>query len=301
MRFSIIVPTYNRAHFIGRCLDSLLAQSFNDFEVIVVDDGSRDHTADIVQAYSQRDQRIHYVWQPNSERGAARNHGIRLAQGDYITFLDSDDILYPQALWTADRLIHRQRQPEWLSLSYEIRTEDQRLLYRRRACKRNFNKALLTGNHLSCIGVFVRRDIARMHPFPTPRQLAGSEDWVLWLQMAARYPLHCSNEVIGYIVQHSQRSVVQTDARRLIRRIQLCIEHVSADPEISKLGPIDRFRLHAYAYLALHLAIGKYPHMAFYYWKICLRMKPAFIFHKKSLVIIREIAKQFLFEKGNQH
>ncbi|MBK9150508.1 MAG: glycosyltransferase family 2 protein [Saprospiraceae bacterium] len=87
--FSIIIPTYNRAHIIHRPVKSILAQTFTDWELIVVDDGSTDNTQEIVMSYN--DPRIRYVWQENQERSAARNHGIRLAQGEWICFQDSDD------------------------------------------------------------------------------------------------------------------------------------------------------------------------------------------------------------------
>ncbi|MBK8055093.1 MAG: glycosyltransferase family 2 protein [Saprospiraceae bacterium] len=87
--FSIIIPTYNRAHTIRRPLDSILAQTFTDWELIIVDDGSTDDTQSVVDSY--HDVRISYVWQENQERSAARNHGIRLAKGEWICFLDSDD------------------------------------------------------------------------------------------------------------------------------------------------------------------------------------------------------------------
>lgn len=88
---SIIVPVYNGEKTLGRCLDSVLQQSFQDFEVIVVDDGSRDGSSRLCDNYSRKDPRIHVIHQENAGVSAARNVGIREAQGEYITFLDSDD------------------------------------------------------------------------------------------------------------------------------------------------------------------------------------------------------------------
>ena len=87
--FSIIIPTYNRAHTIRTPIDSILNQTFSDWELIIVDDGSTDNTKEIVLSYN--DPRIRYVWQGNQERSAARNHGISLAKGEWICFQDSDD------------------------------------------------------------------------------------------------------------------------------------------------------------------------------------------------------------------
>ncbi len=95
---SIIIPSYNRAHLIGETLASVAAQTFQDYEIIVVDDGSKDNTPEIMQQWCQRDSRIRYVQQPNGGVSAARNTGIRLAQGEFIAFLDSDDLWRPWKL-----------------------------------------------------------------------------------------------------------------------------------------------------------------------------------------------------------
>ena len=87
--FSIIIPTYNRAHLIGKAIKSVKAQSFNDWELIIVDDGSKDETREVVKAYQE--ERITYFFQQNKELNGARNAGIRLARGSYLCFLDDDD------------------------------------------------------------------------------------------------------------------------------------------------------------------------------------------------------------------
>jgi len=94
---SVIIPTYNRAHLIGRAIQSVLIQTYSDFELIIVDDCSNDNTEEVVQAFN--DQRIHYL-KHSKNRGvsAARNTGIRAAQGNYIAFQDSDDEWLPDKL-----------------------------------------------------------------------------------------------------------------------------------------------------------------------------------------------------------
>ncbi|MFN5786662.1 MAG: glycosyltransferase family 2 protein [Flavobacteriia bacterium] len=94
--FSIILPTYNRAHFLPKAIESVLTQTFEDWEMIIVDDGSTDNTYEIVLSYN--DPRVRYIYQENQERSAARNNGIDQATGDYICFLDSDDYYLPEKL-----------------------------------------------------------------------------------------------------------------------------------------------------------------------------------------------------------
>lgn len=94
--FTIVVPVYNRAHLIGRTLKSVLDQSFQDFEIVVVDDGSKDDIEAAVGAMG--DARIRLIRQENGGGGAARNNGIENARGQYIAFLDSDDLFMPDKL-----------------------------------------------------------------------------------------------------------------------------------------------------------------------------------------------------------
>lgn len=94
--FSIVIPTYNRAKLIAKAIDSVLQQTFAAWELIVVDDGSKDNTKHVVEEFG--DKRIKYVYQQNQERSAARNNGIKHATGKYICFVDSDDYYLPQRL-----------------------------------------------------------------------------------------------------------------------------------------------------------------------------------------------------------
>lgn len=89
---SVIVPIYNTESFIRRCIDSILTQTFNDFELILVDDGSTDNSGKICDEYTTKDQRIHVIHQANSGPNCARENGIKSSRGKYIIFLDADDI-----------------------------------------------------------------------------------------------------------------------------------------------------------------------------------------------------------------
>ena len=91
MKFSIIVPTYNREEYIIKCIDSILDQTYDNFEAIIIDDGSTDNTDNLVKKY--HDKRIKYFKNTNHGIGYSRNFGLNKAKGDYIFFLDSDDYL----------------------------------------------------------------------------------------------------------------------------------------------------------------------------------------------------------------
>jgi glycosyltransferase involved in cell wall biosynthesis len=96
--FSIVIASYNYGHYVTRAIDSILAQGGNDYEIILVDDGSTDNTAEIVRAYQAASKPITYLYQKNLGLGAARNRGVKLARGQYLLFLDADDALVPSAL-----------------------------------------------------------------------------------------------------------------------------------------------------------------------------------------------------------
>ena len=92
---SVCIPTYNREHLLKETLDSVFAQTYKDFEVVIVDDGSTDGTKEMLR---QRGYKVRYFWQKNQGESASRNKLIELAQGKYITFIDSDDLLFPRAV-----------------------------------------------------------------------------------------------------------------------------------------------------------------------------------------------------------
>ncbi|GAA0761651.1 hypothetical protein FHS52_003216 [Erythromicrobium ramosum] len=106
--FSIIIPTYNRKHYLLECLETVFAQSYAPHEVIVVDDGSTDGTIEALQKFEDR---IHVIRQANAGPGAARNRGAMGAKGEYLAFLDSDDLWFPWALASFAKLIERHQNP----------------------------------------------------------------------------------------------------------------------------------------------------------------------------------------------
>jgi glycosyltransferase involved in cell wall biosynthesis len=112
--FSIIVPTYNRASFLHRSIVSVQGQNFSDWELIIVDDGSADHTQEVVHSYAKEDERIKYFRQKNQGASAARNLGLQNAGGKFICFVDSDDEFEPNHL----EVFYRRIQASPLKLFY---------------------------------------------------------------------------------------------------------------------------------------------------------------------------------------
>lgn len=104
---SVIMPCYNASAYIDKAIKSVLAQTYTDWELLVVDDGSKDGSPEIAKAYEKKDLRIHLIEQPNSGACVARNRGLQLAKGEYVKYFDADDILDPNCLEEQVKQIER--------------------------------------------------------------------------------------------------------------------------------------------------------------------------------------------------
>ena len=125
LRFSVIIPAYNAVGTLARALDSVLTQTWPAFEIIVIDDGSIDTTAAVAASYGEK---IRYVYQDNAGVSAARNHGARIASGDWLAFLDADDWYYPDRLKWHGEWITRDSTLDFLTGDYEYRDTSGALL-----------------------------------------------------------------------------------------------------------------------------------------------------------------------------
>lgn len=102
--YTVIIPAYNAEKTLARCLDSLLSQGREDICILIVDDGSTDGTAAVAAEYCRRSSLVRYIHQPNGGVSAARNHGLALAPGEFVTFVDSDDLVMPNYFDTLDKI-----------------------------------------------------------------------------------------------------------------------------------------------------------------------------------------------------
>jgi glycosyltransferase involved in cell wall biosynthesis len=204
--FSIILPTYNRAPMIARAVESVLRQRHGSWELVVVDDGSTDDTRTVVERFA--DPRIRYFWKPNEERSIARNFGIDRAAGEFVTFLDSDDLVLESHLATALECIRANPTIGVFHLGYAVRAADGAASTARRLPpEQGLLRSLLRENPLSTNAVFVRRELLRDVRFPESRDAVIGEDWAVWLRLAARHPLKLDGRVTSCVVSHPGRTV----------------------------------------------------------------------------------------------
>jgi glycosyltransferase involved in cell wall biosynthesis len=186
MLFSVVIPTFNRAGHLRQALDSVFAQTFGDYEVIVVDDGSTDDTEKVANHYGNR---IQLFRQSNQGPGAARNLGIQEARGEFVAFLDSDDIWFPWTLKNLEQVVARPSRPGFIAgklfdfktstdLAGKVETEMEVVEFRDYLSAARTSKFTI----LTCSCVVVRRsELNRAGGFTN--QHMNGEDSDLWLRL----------------------------------------------------------------------------------------------------------------------
>lgn len=289
-KYSIIIPTYNRADFIATTINTVLAQTYQNFEVIVVDDGSKDNTEAIVEMIT--DERVSYYKKENGERGAARNFGIDKAQGEYVTFLDSDDQLYPYHFEEAEKIVAAHNGPDMFRLAYEYKTPEGVTLSTQKHGS-NINKELTRGNFMSCMGVFIKRQALAEVRFSENRKLSGTEDWLLWLRLAARCKIFGRNTITAAMINHEMRSVLNYDEQEMLTRTNLLMEGLKQDDVFVKnMGQyLLRIEAHMLSYIAIHLAISGQKAKALSYLVKAGKMDLGELFTKRTLAIVKAVLR----------
>ena len=176
---SVIVPTYNCRAFLAKALDSVFAQTFREFELIVVDDGSTDNTAEVLKPYSG-DNRLRYLYQQNSGVAAARNAGAHLSQAEYLAFLDADDMLAPNALERMKTALDQTR-ASWCLVDILKINGDKREIRRSNIPDRDLLHCILAEDFI-CRGMFFRRqDFIEVGMYD--ENMRCREDWDINIRM----------------------------------------------------------------------------------------------------------------------
>lgn len=201
--FSIIIPTYNRSDFVSFAIESVVSQTFQDWELIIVDDGSTDDTKDVVAGFLS-DVRIRYIWQANQERSVARNNGISLSKGEYICFLDSDDYYLPNHLSTFYDRINETSASALFSESYiEIdgRKTEQKML----SPEETYSFDALATNTITPQAVCLKKSVLASNLFNP--EIRMGEDRELWLRIAHDTAFVHIPEATFVLREHDGRSI----------------------------------------------------------------------------------------------
>ncbi|GAB3741496.1 hypothetical protein GCM10027594_21190 [Hymenobacter agri] len=230
--FSIVIPTYNRAGFIGATLDSVLAQTFPHLEILVVDDGSKDNTAEVVGRYA--DPRLRYYPKENAERGVARNYGLARAHGEYVLFLDSDDRFHANHLATLHAKIQALGQPNFIATKYDFDRDGVIAPSDTAALPEGWYglDTFVRGNALAC-NICVRRQNPGLHRFEEDRSYAAVEDWMFMLENTQHDRIYLVDAVTLTMNDHDQRSM-RSDNTALVRRLQLALGWMLARVQLTQ-------------------------------------------------------------------
>ena len=237
---SVVIPAYNASKWIGETLESVLAQDFTDFEVVVVDDGSIDDTAQVVAGYGGR---VCLIRKQKGGVSSARNVGIRAARGEYIAFVDADDLWAKEKLRLQVDLLKRTGLAWVYCDGVAFDDKSGRRLFRFGKANRQYDgdilKSLFLASFIPSPTPVIRRSVfgkAGLFNEKTNMRPIG-EDWDMWLRIAAIYPVALIPQPLAYYRVHSASISVGADP---FIKMQGCLavveEAVSREP--ARLGPL---------------------------------------------------------------
>ena len=236
---SVVIAAHNQAPWLGEAIASVRAQTFADWELVIVDDGSTDDTRDVALRTAD-DARVRYLHQPRAERSAARNRGIAETTGEFVAFLDGDDLWRPEKL---ARQVAALRAAPDAGLCYTVArfvdVDGRPLPLRKppRPVSGRIFPTLMHGNVLILASVVVRRRaLAEVGGFDERLPVYGCEDWDLWLRVARRFVVIAVDEELTLYRQHA----ANTARAQVLASALAVVDRWYADPDTARLAGVSR-------------------------------------------------------------
>ncbi len=285
---SIVIPSYNRSSYLKTTIVSILDQPYSNFEIIVIDDGSTDNTVEVIQKLN--DKRIRYFKIENSERGAARNVGLKYALGEYVNFFDSDDLYLPCLAKLAAFI---QQHPESSVIYGDIQhiSTDGSILKSAPLPYNSFTKNLLHNNFLACGSVFLKREIAVQFPFNEDRRLSSAEDWELWLRIHTQYSFVSFQETVFQQRHHDNRSLRTIDPEKIENRDNYFASLVVGNELLKKYygaRNLNLFIADRFTFIALAWC-GVSKLKVFFYWRKAIGTSFHVILRKRFWAVMKKL------------
>lgn len=189
MKISIVIPVYNKAAYIDGCMECLLQQDFDSFEVICVCDGSTDNSGEICDQWAGKDQRIRVIHKDNGGVTAARRRGVEEAQGQYVMFVDADDKLLPGALKTMYQAIEQSQADEVIATFTTHEGVASPVVYQGFTPVEPLIKAIITSKNRFPVlwGIIFRRELLS-DVLDTPREIIEGEDKLMQVKVLMKQP-----------------------------------------------------------------------------------------------------------------
>jgi glycosyltransferase involved in cell wall biosynthesis len=244
---SVIIPNYNHADYLPNAIDSVLQQVYEPVEVIVVDDGSTDHSGQVAARYGSH---IHYIWQENRGLSAARNTGLRAAKGEYIALLDADDMLEPDFMAILVGLLADNPAVDGVICGYRFVDDEMNPLPQAEARDlpaHTLYATLLDGNFLVPESILLRRH-CYIVAGPFDEKLRACEDWDMWLRISRQFTIISTPRLL---TRHRilPGSMSSNPERMLTNRLIVLNRHFGAEPKNAKDGEPAQRRAYARAYV----------------------------------------------------
>jgi len=246
---SVIIPSYNSAAFLPDSIESVLRQTYTQREVIVVDDGSSDNTADVIHPYLDR---ITFIAKANGGPASARNAGLRVARGVFLGFLDADDYWHEEKLDRQMAVMLSRPEVGLVACGLVAVTPDRaaigEYLYRNYTDREDFLRRLCGGNKVGGgSSALVRRSVLeRVGMFD--ENLHGTEDWDMWLRLALEADVHFVEEPLVYVRERPDGVSSSANAERMLANEIKLLDKLFARPDLS-FGARDKARIYARRYL----------------------------------------------------
>ncbi|OMH25675.1 glycosyltransferase [Motiliproteus sp. MSK22-1] len=199
---SVVVPVYNGAEYLAKTITTILDQSFTDFELILVNDGSSDTSADLIDSFKEKDERVKTHHKENGGVACARNFGIQHAEGEFIAFCDQDDLWHPDKL---EKQLPLFENPDvglvycGALIEFTNLNKVSKPSFKRKFRGEVFDR-LIQQNMITCCSAIARKSVLKeVCGFDDDRNLMGVDDWHLWLKLA----LHCQVDLVEeYLCTH---------------------------------------------------------------------------------------------------
>lgn len=282
---SVIIPTYNRASMLLEALESIFEQTYPVHEIIVVDDGSTDNTREVVENYRDR---VSYIYQQNAGPASARNRGLSQATGDYITFLDSDDLYLPRKIEKQVQYLAEHPSVamvyssfKWVTLNGEhIQTIPAKLT------GRVHHEMIWSKQLIATPSVMFRREILpTIGLFDVTLRILEDQDY--WLRIAANYEIGAIEDVILQIRLHSADNL-KRDPNKTLEVIEYLLRK-----NLQSYSPIFRRRViaHHYYYLISEVMNSEQTNP----WKQYAHALSIWCFHKLAPILLGRLLMRTFF------
>ena len=247
--FTVFTPTFNRAHTLERVYKSLVAQTFKDFEWLVVDDGSTDGTQDLIKGWQQAaDFPIVYLQQPNYGKHIAFNRGVSSARGSLFLPIDSDDAFLEHSLKTMLHwweLIPQNEREKFTGIVTLCQFEDGQI------CGDKFPAHPLDTNALELrykykkrgeTWGFHRTEVLKQYPFPDDVSVRFIPENIVWDEIAKSYQIRCINEPLRVFYQDSGNQITKANPKKKARVKEYFLQMLNRDIQYFKYDPITFFK-----------------------------------------------------------